>query len=336
MTMAVRCVLAVLAVVASATGATAQQWAEKTFDTLKHDFGQVANGSKQEFHFKFKNLYKEDLHIASVTKSCGCVEVRWPQDQTFKTFETGEIVAEFQTRTFRGQHGANITVTFDKPYFAQVRLRIDGYIRSDVVFEPPFVDLGSVDAGSASQTKKVHVKYNGRPDWEIQDVTSSNDKFEVELSKPRRIHGTVEYDLQVRLKEGAAPGTFRDVLNLVTNDSGARIPLSVEGRVVPDVEVSPAQLYFGDVKPGESVQKTLLVRAKKPVKVTGCDCEDPRFALKPTEKPATLHKVPVTFVAGEKPGRAVAALTIKTDSAHAATVQVQVYANVIADQVAKQ
>lgn len=304
---------------------------------MKHDFGAVANGSKQEIHFKFKNLYKEDAHISSVTKSCGCVELRWPDGQTFKTFETGEIIADFQTRTFRGQHGANITVTFDKPFFAQVRLRVDGFIRTDVVFDPPFVDLGSIDVGQASEAKKVTVRYAGRPDWEIKDVTSTNEKFEVDISKPRRSGGNIEYDLQVKLKEGGQAGAFREQVTLVTNDGAAqRIPLAIEGSVVPEVQASPASLYFGDVKAGQSVVKMLLVRSKKPISVTGFDCEDKQYDVKLSDKPATLHKLPVTFKAGDKPGRAVATITIKTDATSQAQAQFQVFANVLGNQVVKQ
>ena len=312
--------------------ANAAEWAEKMFDTRKHDFGFVARSSKAEFRFKFQNIYKEDIHVASVRASCGCVSVTVSKPD-LKTWETGEIVADYNTRGFLGKHGATITVTIDRPYFAEVRLYIDGYIRSDVVFEPPLVDLGSLEGGKASPTKKVKVRYTGRSDWTIQDVTSSNSNFEVEISKPMRYPGHVEYELSVRLKDGAPAGFLKDRLTLVTSDvSGQKIPLYVEGRIMPALTVSPASLFLGDVKPGQRVAKTIIVHGKKPFKVTGVECDDKGFEFKPEEQAATLHKIPVTYTAGKSPGRVSRTIHIKSDSG--ATAQLQATANVIAEQAA--
>ena len=98
--------------VAPFDAAVAQEWATKMFSATSHNFGTVAKGSKTEFRFVFRNIYKEDLHVVGVRTSCGCtspeVTVR-----DLKTHETGEVIAKFNTRTFLGQHGATLTVTFD-------------------------------------------------------------------------------------------------------------------------------------------------------------------------------------------------------------------------------
>jgi hypothetical protein len=302
------------------------------FETRKHDFGFVARGSKSEFRFKFQNVYKEDIHVAGVRASCGCVSVSVPKAD-LKTWETGEIVADYNTRGFLGKHGATITVTIDRPYFAEVRLYIDGYIRSDVVFDPPLVDLGSVDAGKPSATKRVKVRFSGRGDWSIQDVTSANSNFEVEISKPVRSSGHVEYELAVRLKDGAPAGFIKDRLTLVTNDSsGQKIPLYVEGRVLPALTVSPAALFLGELKPGQQATKTIIVHGKKPFKVAAIECEDKNFQFKTDDQTATLHKIPVTYTAGKTAGRISRTIHIKTDSG--ATAQLQATANITGEQPA--
>ena len=51
----------------------AQQWAKDMFETTKHDFGTVARGAKAEFRFELTNRYLEDVHIAGVRSSCGCI-----------------------------------------------------------------------------------------------------------------------------------------------------------------------------------------------------------------------------------------------------------------------
>ena len=62
----------------------AEEWAAKMFDATKHDFGKVARGAKVEFHFKFRNLYIEDVHVASVRSSCGCTSPRVSQEPVWQ------------------------------------------------------------------------------------------------------------------------------------------------------------------------------------------------------------------------------------------------------------
>ena len=136
---------------------SAQEWATKMFKTMSHDFGSVARGAEAEFSFEFENLYEEDLHVASVRSSCGCTTPTITK-RDLKTFEKAQIVAKYNTRSFTGQKGATVTVVFDKPYYAEVQLSIEGYIRSDVVFDPGEVNFGEVDQFTAAE-RKLTVNY---------------------------------------------------------------------------------------------------------------------------------------------------------------------------------
>ena len=106
----------------------------------------------------------------------------------------------------------------DAPYYAEVQLSINGYIRNDVVFQPGAVEFGAVDSGQGASVT-VSVSYAGREDWEIDDVRSANENFEVELQEKLRSGGRVNYDMIVRLKPSAPPGYIHDQLLIVTNDS---------------------------------------------------------------------------------------------------------------------
>ena len=71
--------------------ASAQMWANKMFEATDHDFGVVARNSKQQFRFKLKNIYVEDVHIARVRSSCGCTSPII-EKRTLKTHESGTIL----------------------------------------------------------------------------------------------------------------------------------------------------------------------------------------------------------------------------------------------------
>jgi hypothetical protein len=302
-----------VAIVTAGSSANAQDWAKKMFKDSEHNFGTVIRDGKTEYAFVLENLYMEDVHIASVSTSCSCTTPRI-EKETLKTYEKGAIVAHFNTDTFSGQRGATLTVTIDKPYFAQVQLHVSGFIRTDVMVNPGSVQFGTVDQGAAFQ-QKVNVNYTGgSSNWKIVEVKSTNPNLKAEVAETGRNWGQANYQLKVRLDEKTPAGYLNDQLMLVTSDN-QKIPVLVEGRVEPSVSVSPAALFMGVVQPGQKVTKQLVVKSRKPFKITGITCEDKAFVFdtsKETEAKA-VHLIPVTFMAGDDLGKIVKSIKIETD-----------------------
>ncbi len=304
--------IALLILLAWAVPAPAQDWAKKLFKSHTHDFGAVARGSKTIYEFQMENVFEEDVHIAGVRASCGCT-IPSIKQETLKTWEKGAIIAEFNTQAFLGQRSATITVTIDKPFYAEVQLNVKGYIRSDVVFNPGTVNFGEVDSGVAAE-KTVELTYAGRETWKILDVRSANPNLEVELNEKARGNGRVSYDMTVRLKDAAATGYLEDQLTVVTNDARLKnISLPVEGRIVSPLTVSPGSLFLGVLEPGQKVTKQLVVKGKTPFKVVSVKCADNCFEFKTNTESKTLHLIPVTFTASETPGKLSQTIEIETD-----------------------
>jgi hypothetical protein len=324
---------ALLLMLLGTQAAAAQDWAVKMFDRTSHDFGSVARGAKAVGVFKIKNIYEETVHIAGVRSSCGCSSPR-VVNPTLKTYETGEIVVKYNTGSFLGYKSATITVTIDQPFYAEVQLQVQGYIRSDVVFNPGAVQFGAVDQGQTAE-QKVAVNYAGRGDWRLLDVQSAYQHVEVEVHQTNNIGGQISYELLVRLKDDAPAGYINEQLVLVTNDDRMqRIPLTMEGRVVPDVTVSPSPLYLGDLKPGETVTKQLVVRGKRPFKITDIACGDKSFQFEKPDESKRLHLVGVTFTANQA-GKIETPIEIKTDTHQGVAASVTAYANVAGTPLAE-
>jgi hypothetical protein len=321
-----------LLVLAWATAAHAQDWARKMFTDTSHDFGTLARGAKAQYQFKFTNPYVEPAHVAAIRSSCGCTTAEATKSD-LKTWENGEIVANFNTNAFLGSHSATITVTFDKPYAAEVQLQITGTILSDVVLQPGMVELGTVDAGQGAE-RKIVLTHTGRSDWGISDVQSANTNFEVEVNENRRANGSVIYELLVRLKPSSPAGYINDQLFLVTNDAEApRIPIDVVGRVVAEVTVSPSSLALGTLTPGQAVTKNVVIRSKKPFKVLGIVCDDD-FSCKLPDEAREVQLIPITFTAPHQPGKIAKTIKIKTDLGENAVPPVSCQATVVDDSSA--
>ncbi len=301
-----------IALLIATAPAGADDWAGKMFSARDHDYGAVARGAKTECQFVLTNIYEEDVHIVGVRSSCGCTTPRVTQE-TLKTYEKGAVIASFDTHGHLGQKNATLTVTFDKPFYAEVQLNVTGYIRSDVVFNPGEVDFGTIRPGGTAE-KQVEVNYAGRSDWQITGIKTAHDYLEAEVVEKQRDGGQVAYELLVKLKDNAPTGYLNEQVFLLTNDRRSdRIPLEVTARVAADLTVSPSSLSLGVLRPGQKVTKKLVVRGAGPFKITGVHCDDAAFEFGTDDTSKPLHLVPVTFTAGDEPGKLSCKIEIETD-----------------------
>jgi hypothetical protein len=312
----------------------AEDWARKMFTSTSHDFGSVARGATVHYEFKLKNIYQETLHIAGVRSSCGCTTPKATKD-ALKTYEEGGIVAELNTHAFSGQKNATITVVIDQPFYAEVQLHVSGFIRTDVVLTPGGAEFGTVDVGTGAE-RKINLTYTGRSDWKIVDLRPSSEHLAATVVEKSRAAGQVTYELNVSLKPTAPAGSLKEQIVLATSDStSSEVPVDVEARIMAPVTISPAALFFGVLEPGQKVTKQLVVQAKKPFKITGISCTDSNFQFQTSDASKVVHLVPVTFVAGDQPGKITRKIQISTDLGPDATQELAAYAQVLAIETAK-
>ncbi len=315
-------------------------WAKALFDKTSHDFGVVARGADVEHRFTIDNIYVEDVHIQEVYSSCGCTDPKVTKE-TLKTHETAELVARLDTRRFKGTKEATIHVVLDKPFQAEVLLKIYCFIRSDVVFQPGSVQFGAIREGSTS-SQRVCVKYAGRRNWKVTDVIGPS-FLQAKLrevsrdEEPGSQAWLVVYDLDVVLTEKARPGLFQEHLILRTNDvsgSTSQLPLTVEGSVIEALSVGPSPLFLGIVRPRQSVEKKLIVKADRPFRVIEVTVPDDRFKATMPVEAKRLQQVLVRFTATEAVGRITGKIGVKTDLPDAPRVEVPVISSVVAGAVA--
>jgi hypothetical protein len=98
---------------------------EITFDKLVHDFGNVFQGDKTEYDFKFTNTGKEPLIISDVRSSCGCTVPEWPKNPilpggsaTIKVKYNSNIVGQINKQVTIVSNAAN----------SPINLRITGVV----------------------------------------------------------------------------------------------------------------------------------------------------------------------------------------------------------------
>ncbi|MFO0011203.1 MAG: DUF1573 domain-containing protein [Planctomycetota bacterium] len=292
----IRLVAGLMLLAISGPTGMASTWAHKMFANTHHDFGTVSRNAKTEYAFVLENCYEEDVHIAGVRSSCGCTTPVVTKS-TLKSWEKGEILAKFNTRTFLGTKSAMITVIIDRPYYAEVQLTVGGTIRSDISVDPGEIRFGETEVG-ADKTVDLRIAYTGPKNWKIVDVRGNSDALEVRLDSPTRQPNYVVYNMRVKLKPTTVPGDFQEELVVVTNDENeteSQFTLPISARILPPVTVTPDKILLGDIKKGEFKQQRLVVKAKKPFGISKIDCEDKRFEFQIPSEEKTVHVLQFTF-----------------------------------------
>ena len=262
----------------------AQGWADKMFSVRSHDFRTVGRGAKAEFRFELENKFEEDVHIAAVRTSCGCTSPSITKE-TLKSREKGAVIATFNTNTFIGQKSATITVVFDKPFYAETQLKVTGFIRTDITFDPPEVSFGELASGQTAE-REVLITHSGNSNWQITDVRSHCSDLQVRLNPPERSPGMVRYRMLVRLNDDVKEGDLHERLTLISNDRDfPTTEMAISGRIRPTLSVSPASVSLGTAKPNSIVERRLVIRGEEPFEITDVVCGDDRFEFEvPTGK----------------------------------------------------
>lgn len=292
---------------------SADQFTDQMMSTQKIDFGVIATGSEVPKFIEIKNVHRETYQIAEVKTSCSCAKATI--DKTvIQPGETALISVQMNTRNFRQRKDSNVIIQFNAPRFAEVRVPVTAYIRTDVVFTPGLVQFGDVEAGTEG-TAVVDIAYAGRPDWDIDNIKITNKNLTATLEPVgQRVGGQLNYKLTMKLSQGATAGRIRDMITIVTNDrTNPNVPLMVDGVVTPDIMIMPPVVNVGSVSPGQTKVSKIVVRGKKAFQIEEIDCADMTdsftAALSTDSKP--LHQVPIQFVVPNRPGKFSEELVVK-------------------------
>jgi hypothetical protein len=303
-------------ILTTASTLPAQEWAQNLFKMHEHDFGSIARGAKAEYVFEITNNLIPDVHIASVRTSCGCTTPTIADGKALlKTYEKGGILAHLNSDTHLGQRHATLTVTFDRPQWAEVQLDIRAYVNTSVLMEPSAVEFGAVAQGKATE-KRVRLYRADLPGWQITGVSFSDPHLKGEVIPVARQGSQTWYDLKVALDPKTPAGYINDHVVLTTNDPVmAQMPVQIEGQVRASVSVSPSDLFLGVVRAGEKVTRPLVVKADRPFRIKSIIGDKGAFEIPATPDDAKeTHIVPVTFVASpNETGKVVKTIHIETD-----------------------
>jgi hypothetical protein len=279
------------------------------FDTQVHDFGNVPVGPMLHHAFTIKNTTKQDLKIANLRVSCGCVT---PSASTMviPVGGTGTVNAQMDSRRFVGTKSVTVFVLFTQPQVEEVRLEVKAYGRTDIALNPDSFLFGQMRRGtSPSVSTQISMVGNNR----ITEATSESGYVQLSIKEPKKGDYGLTYEITAKMRSDIPVGKwYTDVWVKTDNNTRIRVPVTVE--VESMLTVAPGMLQFDMTKVGTPITKPIVVKGGQPFKIVEIKGGDGLFIAEESAKgeAKTAHILKVTFTPG-KEGDVAKSLQIITD-----------------------
>lgn len=305
--------------------APTQSWAQSLFSETSYNFGTVARAAKAEHTFSFKNNSEQPIEILSVTASCTCTKPEVPT-KLIQPGAEGQVVAKYQTKAFSGQRGATLNVSLKKGNtYGTAILRVDGYIRQDVVVHPESVELPRVLAAEGA-TGKVKILYAGRSDWKITEVKCEQAGMQFKLTETLRQNGRVEYELETTVPKGHSLGQVQDIITLHTNDKNlTSFPVGLSANIVQPIRFE--EVLEVNVSEGATAIEKLLLASSNDFQIIDFECESCPVQVKLDGETRKVHQLEVT-AEGLNEGRSEHILKLTTNHPQQPTAHVRLILDV--------
>ncbi len=230
----------------------------------------VLHGEKVQLQIKVKNDSRVTVNATEVLGTCGCARARLvpntlqPGDSAILSVSfnsgvkpAGEVSLEFFVLTKEGH-----------------RIRIPEILlcsRQDVVFTPPFLDIGDVVDGERVQRVLTITSKSTDQIPASATVKTSSEDVQLEIEQSDMTQAITKSDegnrlpLVVRAAVHAAqsPIRFNEHIEITLPAFRGRdrtFTIPVIGRVVEAVQANPEHLFLGVIRPSSPIRRTLNVR----------------------------------------------------------------------------
>ncbi len=285
------------------------------FDKRSHDFGEKYPHQALVHQFTFKNVGNESLHIDRVTTNCGCTAAVLSATSV-AAGATGIISVTMTTSYATGVMLKNATVLSNDPKNPRVKLEVKAKIKKMWVFSPrPSYTFQDVPFGTEKSLTLKLQNLEEEP-FKILSTRVRKPEFKVDYGEG----GADGIPITVTVKPQNKKGFVVDTLEIKTdNKKNPLVSVSITAKVVGHVRFSRERLWFGAVKSGETITRTLTVSLADELKDQQLDIteiEGDKDIISGTIKekmPDGAWELEFVLKAPEKPGFRTGVMKIHTN-----------------------
>ena len=215
------------------------------FANTVYDFGTTSQVDSVTGTFTFSNAGDGELKVQKAVPSCGCTVASVKPD-VLKPAEKGELIFTVRLGGARGHLEKHISVPSNDPQSPNVSLTIKADVTQLVEVTPTQIMVGDLRQGITTNVI-VQVRRNDGKKLSITNTETSN-KFVRARVEPGDNEQTAK--VVVEIEGEGAPRRFNEQVKLFVD--GAPQPMSsvsVVGRVLGDINITPESLFWGITDP---------------------------------------------------------------------------------------
>ncbi|HEY5674912.1 MAG TPA: DUF1573 domain-containing protein [Malonomonas sp.] len=149
-------------------------------EQLNYDFGEVLQGGKVDFTFRFRNAGDEVLEVGNVRSSCGCTAALLSA-RRIAPGDMGELQATFDSTRFQGAVTKVISLDSNDPQQPQVSFSLYGNVTAEVVLQPDRVNWGVVESQQPLESR-LTISNLSKSTIRLERPKSTNPAVSAELS----------------------------------------------------------------------------------------------------------------------------------------------------------
>jgi hypothetical protein len=341
------------------------------FEETVYDWGRVLEGESVNHVFRFRNAGSELLVVPArkVISTCGCTAALVSSER-LKPGESGEVRVTFDSRGRVGPQHKAVTIVSNDPEHPTLRLDVKGEVYMILRPSPRSLNFGEVELGT-SKTKTVTVTPWSGVEFQIREIVPPGEYFRALEVRPAntwiRFVQTVrdrmvmkfgsdesKSELETRSKGidleelGAGVENSKTVavtilptapvgrhvgsLKIVTDvEERPSVDVWVYASVVGDLEVTPKNHNFGDIRRGEREETSFTIynRGKRAIEITGVESSSRYTRVELTEvAPGREYRIRLRLLPDVPLGKLRGTVTAATTDKDEPTVEFSFYGSV--------
>jgi hypothetical protein len=296
----IRTALFFIAIALAPSSAQASGWANDLFSSFEHDWGKVERGAQLTHHFTLTNNTGREVRIKSLNVSCHCTTA---MTSTYRIAagETAIIDAHMDTSGFLGSKSVTIFVRFDRPYRAEVSLRVSAISGGDVSSGSSEVDFGLVSTG-ASVEKHLNLDFAGNDAWQIKGIDYNAAHLSASYREASREAGKVRYELTLKLLPTAPVGALEEKIRVRTNDAKSpEFIVLAKAKVEAKVSLTPDAFKADNLAGAAEIKRNIIIKAGSPFRIMRAANTAGLFKVRSSGEDRTSQLVELTMTVPADP-----------------------------------
>lgn len=297
-----------------------------SLDSVSHDFGTVAQGTKVVHDFVIKNTGKSDLVVQRVAPSCGCTATQLASP-IIKPGATEKMQVSFDTSGFVGEKTKTVLITSNDADNPEQVVTLRGRVSASYSVNPARIDFGDISSSSSeeSRQREVTLSIENGSNLSITKITSLSPHLKTTVISQQENKAVV----RVEVAASAPQGELRDrVLFELDRGRIASINVPINASIKGDLRFSQKTISFGVVEGDEVLERRIQFENKgaHPVKIEEITTSSPGLTasmveVQPGRQGVLVVKLDPKLISGDLK----ATVDVKTDDPSESVVSLNVF-----------